>query len=48
MAIILKEYLGLSLEEVAQVMECPLSTAKSRLYTASAMSSAGSCAWEPA
>jgi RNA polymerase sigma-70 factor (ECF subfamily) len=31
-AIILKEYLGLSLEEVAQVMECPLSTAKSRLY----------------
>ena len=32
MAIILKEYLGLSLEEVAQVMECPLSTAKSRLY----------------
>jgi RNA polymerase sigma-70 factor (ECF subfamily) len=32
MAIILKEYLGLNLEEVAQVMECPLSTAKSRLY----------------
>jgi len=31
-AIILKEYLGLSLEEVAQVMDCPLSTAKSRLY----------------
>jgi len=31
-AIILKEYLGLSLEEVATVMECPLSTAKSRLY----------------
>ncbi len=31
-AIILKEYLGLSLEEVAEVMECPLSTAKSRLY----------------
>ena len=31
-AIILKEYLGLSLEEVARVMECPLSTAKSRLY----------------
>ncbi len=31
-AIILKEYLGLNLEEVAQVMECPLSTAKSRLY----------------
>ncbi len=31
-AIVLKEYLGLSLEEVAQVMECPLSTAKSRLY----------------
>jgi RNA polymerase sigma-70 factor (ECF subfamily) len=31
-AIILKEYLGLSLEELANVMDCPLSTAKSRLY----------------
>ncbi len=31
-AIILKEYMGLSLEEVANVMDCPLSTAKSRLY----------------
>jgi RNA polymerase sigma-70 factor (ECF subfamily) len=31
-AIILKEYMGLNLEEVAQVMDCPLSTAKSRLY----------------
>ena len=31
-AVILKEYLGLSLEEVARVMDCPLSTAKSRLY----------------
>jgi RNA polymerase sigma-70 factor (ECF subfamily) len=31
-AIVLKEYMGLSLEEVAGVMECPLSTAKSRLY----------------
>ncbi len=31
-AIVLKEYLGLNLEEVAQVMDCPLSTAKSRLY----------------
>ena len=31
-AIILKEYVGLSLEEVAGVMGCPLSTAKSRLY----------------
>jgi RNA polymerase sigma-70 factor (ECF subfamily) len=31
-AIILKEYLGLNLEEVAHVMGCPLSTAKSRLY----------------
>jgi RNA polymerase sigma-70 factor (ECF subfamily) len=31
-AIILKEYLGLSLEEVAAVMDCPLSTAKSRVY----------------
>lgn len=31
-AIILKEYLGLNLEEVALVMDCPLSTAKSRLY----------------
>jgi RNA polymerase sigma-70 factor (ECF subfamily) len=31
-AIILKEYLGLSLEELASVMDCPLSTAKSRLY----------------
>jgi RNA polymerase sigma-70 factor (ECF subfamily) len=32
MAIILKEYMGLNLEEVATVMDCPLSTAKSRLY----------------
>ncbi len=31
-AIILKEYLGLNLEEVAAAMDCPLSTAKSRLY----------------
>ena len=31
-AIVLKEYLGLSLEELASVMDCPLSTAKSRLY----------------
>ncbi len=31
-AIVLKEYLGLSLEDLANVMECPLSTAKSRLY----------------
>jgi RNA polymerase sigma-70 factor, ECF subfamily len=31
-AIILKEYLGLSLDELAKVMDCPLSTAKSRLY----------------
>jgi RNA polymerase sigma-70 factor, ECF subfamily len=31
-AIVLKEYVGLSLEELAEVMECPLSTAKSRLY----------------
>jgi RNA polymerase sigma-70 factor, ECF subfamily len=31
-AIVLKEYLGLSLEELAGVMNCPLSTAKSRLY----------------
>ncbi len=31
-AIILKEYVGLNLEEVAEVMGCPLSTAKSRLY----------------
>lgn len=31
-AIILKEYLGLNLQEVAEVMNCPLSTAKSRLY----------------
>jgi len=31
-AIILKEYMGLNLEEVARVMDCPLSTAKSRLY----------------
>ena len=31
-AIVLKEYLGLSLEEIANVMDCPLSTAKSRLY----------------
>ncbi len=31
-AIVLKEYLGLTLEEVASIMDCPLSTAKSRLY----------------
>ena len=31
-AIVLKEYVGLSLEELSEVMECPLSTAKSRLY----------------
>lgn len=31
-AIVLKEYMGLSLEELAGVMGCPLSTAKSRLY----------------
>jgi RNA polymerase sigma-70 factor, ECF subfamily len=31
-AVILKEYMGLSLEEVSNVMDCPLSTAKSRLY----------------
>jgi len=31
-AIILKEYLGLNFEEMARVMDCPLSTAKSRLY----------------
>jgi RNA polymerase sigma-70 factor (ECF subfamily) len=31
-AIVLKEYLGLDLEELAGVMDCPLSTAKSRLY----------------
>lgn len=31
-AIVLKEYLGLNLEEIARVMDCPLSTAKSRLY----------------
>ena len=32
MALILKEYMGLSLEELAAVMNCPLSTAKSRVY----------------
>ncbi len=32
MAIVLKEYMGLSLEELAAMMDCPLSTAKSRLY----------------
>lgn len=31
-AIILKEYMGLNLVEIARVMDCPLSTAKSRLY----------------
>ncbi len=31
-AIVLKEYVGLSLDELANVMDCPLSTAKSRLY----------------
>ena len=31
-AVVLKEYMGLSLEELALVMECPLSTAKSRVY----------------
>jgi len=31
-AVVLKEFVGLNLEELARVMECPLSTAKSRLY----------------
>ncbi len=31
-AIILKEYHGLTFQEVADVMNCPLSTAKTRLY----------------
>jgi RNA polymerase sigma-70 factor (ECF subfamily) len=31
-AVILKEYMGLSLQELADIMDCPLSTAKSRLY----------------
>jgi len=31
-AVVLKEHVGLSLEEVAAVMDCPLSTAKSRVY----------------
>jgi RNA polymerase sigma-70 factor, ECF subfamily len=31
-AIVLKEYLGLSLDEIANVTGCPLSTAKSRVY----------------
>ena len=31
-AVVLKEYMGLSLQELADVMGCPLSTAKSRLY----------------
>ncbi len=32
MAIVLKEYMGLTLEEIASVMDCPVSTAKTRLY----------------
>jgi RNA polymerase sigma-70 factor (ECF subfamily) len=31
-AIILKEYQGLTFQEVAELMNCPLSTAKTRLY----------------
>ena len=31
-AIILKEYHGLTFQEVADLMNCPLSTAKTRLY----------------
>jgi len=31
-AIVLKEYHGLTFQEVAELMNCPLSTAKTRLY----------------
>ena len=31
-AIILKEYHGLTFQEIAELMNCPLSTAKTRLY----------------
>ena len=30
--IVLKEYHGLTFREIAELMECPLSTAKTRLY----------------
>jgi RNA polymerase sigma-70 factor (ECF subfamily) len=31
-AVLLKEYHGLTFQEIADVMDCPLSTAKTRLY----------------
>ena len=31
-AIILKEYHGLTFQEIAELLDCPLSTVKTRLY----------------
>ena len=33
-AVILKVYQGFKFEEMAEILECPVSTVKSRLYTA--------------
>jgi RNA polymerase sigma-70 factor (ECF subfamily) len=33
-AVVLKIYQGFKFEEMAEILECPVSTVKSRLYTA--------------
>jgi RNA polymerase sigma-70 factor (ECF subfamily) len=33
-AVVLKHYQGFKFEEMAEILECPVSTVKSRLYTA--------------